>query len=388
LPGGRNVLRRLPLADLGQRSKATAAQRLRRVRGILLHAVQAGTAAALAWYVAHDLVGHGSPFFAPISAVVVLGVSVGQRFRRAVELVLGVALGILLGDALFSLIGTGPWQIGLGVVLAISCAVFLGGSAMLVSQAGSSAVLVATLAPPAQGIYYTRFLDALIGGTAGVLVMALLLPVNPLTLVRKAAVPLFAVLAGALRDCADALARADRDAAQEVLERLRRSETVLGQFRDALVTAQEAVTLAPARWRARTPLAQYRDSAVHVDRAVRNGRVLIRRAVALLRDGEPVPGALPAALGTLAEAVEALSRDLAGGREPVPARELCVWAVAQAGDAYRSGLGFSGTVVVAQVRSMATDLLRASGIEDRLAERAVRRAVGKLGSGTAGRTRW
>jgi autotransporter translocation and assembly factor TamB len=169
-----------------------------------------------------------------------------------------------------------------------------------------------------------------------------------------------------------------RDAAQAALERLRGAESVLGQFRDALVTAQEAVALSPARWRARTPLAQYRDCAVHVDRAFRNGRVLVRRAVALLRDGEPVPVALPAALGSLALAVDALAGDLAGGREPVPTRELCVRAVAEAGDAYRTGLGFSGTVVVAQVRSMAIDLIRATGVEDRLAERVVRRAVGKL----------
>ncbi|MEN3307240.1 MAG: hypothetical protein V7603_3442 [Micromonosporaceae bacterium] len=376
---GRRSLTQLgQLSQLGQRSRTTLSGRVRRVRASLQYAVQGGAAAGISWYVAHDLVGHRTPFFAPISAVIVLGVSAGQRLRRAIELVLGVALGILVGDALFYFIGTGPWQIALGVVLAVTAAVFLGGSAMLINQAGSSAVLVATLATPAHGIYYTRFLDALIGGATGVVVMALLLPVNPLTLVKRAAQPALGALADGLGACADALVRRDRDAAQAALDRLRQAEAALGQFRDTLVTAREAATLSPARWRARAPLAQYLDSAVHVDRALRNSRVLARRTVALLRDEEPVPDALPAALRTLADAVGALHQELSDGREPNRTRELGLAAVAQAGDAYRAGLGFSGTVVVAQVRSMATDLLRATGVDDRLAERAVRRAAGKL----------
>src|SRR5204863_181120 len=84
---------------------------------------------------------------------------------------------------------TGPWQIGAGVTAAVVASVFLGGSPILIGQAAASAVLVATLAPPKNGIYYTRFLDALIGGVVGIMVMALLLPLNPLTHIRRAAGP-------------------------------------------------------------------------------------------------------------------------------------------------------------------------------------------------------
>src|SRR3954466_13712123 len=82
-------------------------------------ALQAGLAAALAWFVAHDVIGRPSPFFAPIAAVITLASSVGQRARRTVELVLGVAIGIGIGDGIILLIGTGPWQVGLVVLLAI-----------------------------------------------------------------------------------------------------------------------------------------------------------------------------------------------------------------------------------------------------------------------------
>src|SRR6266545_3020115 len=99
-------------------------QRARASAGI---ALQAAVAAGIAWFVAYELLNHPQPYFAPISAVATLAVSVGQRMRRAVEIVLGNAFGILLGEALILLIGRGAWQISLVVLLAILAAVFLGG---------------------------------------------------------------------------------------------------------------------------------------------------------------------------------------------------------------------------------------------------------------------
>lgn len=366
------------LSELGQRSRATVTDRWRRVRAALLFAAQAAIASGLSWLVANDLLHHARPFFAPIAAVIALNVSIGQRLRRVVELVLGVALGILVGDSLIYLIGTGPVQIGLGVGAAILVAVFLGGGPIVIGQAAASAVLIATLAPPTGGIYYTRFVDALTGGVIGILVMALLLPVNPLTVIRRAAGPAFDVIATGLRDCAAALAHGDRDGAQAALDRMRVGEARVAAFRDALAGAREAATLAPVFWRSRGPLALYLDAAVHVDHALRNGRVLARRTVALIRDGETVPVGLVAAHEELAEAVERLRDELAASLEPVAVRERALAAVRTAADAYRAGLGFSGDVVVAQIRTMATDLLLASGLDRPVVERAIRRAVGRV----------
>src|SRR5438874_3587370 len=209
------------ISEFSQRSRATVADRFRRARAGLLFAAQAGLAAGLSWLVADNLLHHPRPFFAPIAAVIALNVSIGQRLRRVVELVVGVALGILVGDSLIYFIGTGPVQIGVGVGAAILVAVFLGGSPVVIGQAAASAVLVATLAPPSGGIYYTRFLDALIGGLVGIAVMALLLPVNPLTVIRRAAGPALDVIATGLRDCATALSDGSREEADAALARLR-----------------------------------------------------------------------------------------------------------------------------------------------------------------------
>ncbi|HEV7896776.1 MAG TPA: FUSC family protein, partial [Planosporangium sp.] len=193
---------------------AAIRDRLTRVRENALLALQAGCAAGAAWFVAHDIVGHTQPFFAPVAAVVALGAALGHRIRRVVELAIGVAVGVLVGDTLIYLIGTGPLQLAAVVALAVVLVVFfVRGSPVLVIQAASSAVLVATVQPPTTGLAYPRFLDALIGGATGLLVTALLLPPNPLTVAQRAAEPLLAAIADGFEGVAAALDARDQAAA-------------------------------------------------------------------------------------------------------------------------------------------------------------------------------
>src|SRR6476620_5615992 len=127
--------------------RALLANRVHRVRASFGIALQAAVAAGLAWFIAHRILHHPLPFFAPISAVVVLAVSIGQRMRRAIEVVIGNAFGILFGEALITVIGRGSWQVGIAVLVAILGAIMVGGSAALVGQAASSSVLVVTFTP-------------------------------------------------------------------------------------------------------------------------------------------------------------------------------------------------------------------------------------------------
>src|ERR1700736_3986829 len=57
-------------------------------------------AAAVAWLIARHVAGHAGPFFAPVAALMVSGLTVGQRALRALELTVGQALGILCADLL------------------------------------------------------------------------------------------------------------------------------------------------------------------------------------------------------------------------------------------------------------------------------------------------
>src|SRR5581483_11082297 len=99
-------------------------------------------------------------------------------------------------------------------------------------------------------------------------------PVNPLTVIRKAAGPALDTIADGLRDCAAALRDGSREEADATLAALRAGEASVVAFSNALPGAREAATLAPVRWRSRGPLTQYLDAAEHVDHALRNARVL------------------------------------------------------------------------------------------------------------------
>jgi uncharacterized membrane protein YgaE (UPF0421/DUF939 family) len=131
--------------------------------------LQAAVAAGLSWLVAVHTVEHHAPFFAPVAAVVCLGLTLGQRLPRAIELIVGVALAI--GDLLISAIGTGPWQIALVVALAMSVAVLLAGGAVITVQSAITAILMATLYLPSDTGGLSRLLDGLIGGATGLLVV-------------------------------------------------------------------------------------------------------------------------------------------------------------------------------------------------------------------------
>jgi uncharacterized membrane protein YgaE (UPF0421/DUF939 family) len=350
--------------------------RWRRARSFLLLALQSSIAAALSWYIANDLLHHSEPVFAPIAAIITLDISVGQRMRRAIELVLGVALGITVGDSLIYLIGTGAWQLGAVVLLATLSAVFFGGAAGVVAQAASSAVLIATLVPPTTGIYYVRLYDALIGGGIALLVMTLLLPTNPLQVVARSASPALGVLVNGLSETAAALSTRDSGRVDAALTQMIKGETELAKFREVLPETRETVTIAPLQWGKRGALAQYVEAADYVERALRGARVLVRRAVTMLTDQEPIPDKLPASLNTLADAARHLDQELTHG---VPIRrcpELALQAVGEAAEAYRQGLGFSGSVVVAQTRAIATDLLGTTGRSHQEANQMIRDAGG------------
>lgn len=120
--------------------------------------LQASAAASLAYLFATVVIGHDRPFFAPVAAIIALSVTLGQRRRRTVELMIGVAVGLTIADIVVVLIGTETLQIGLVVLLSMLAAVFFGGGALLVNQAAISTLLVVVLQPPDAVFSPERFL--------------------------------------------------------------------------------------------------------------------------------------------------------------------------------------------------------------------------------------
>ena len=206
-----------PVAPAARREFREAYERLRRY---FIVALQAGLAAGLAWYVAGTLLENPQPLFAPAAAVGTIAAAIGNRIRRTAELLGGVIVGVLVGDLIIKLIGAGPVQTGLVVALAISLAVVIRGSGAVMVQAGSTAVLLGTVEPSAPDLAVPRTANALVGGGVAVVVALLLLPVNPVRVVHRAAGPTLDLFAKELTATANALAAGDARTAGAALERL------------------------------------------------------------------------------------------------------------------------------------------------------------------------
>jgi uncharacterized membrane protein YgaE (UPF0421/DUF939 family) len=366
------------LEEAAERSRTSMRARFARLRLAWRSIVQAAVAATGAYLIATKVAGHSQPFFAPVSSIITLGLTVGQRGRRAFELAFGVAVGIGVADVLVLLLGSGPAMLALVVLLAMGAAVFLGTGQMMANQAAVSAVLVAVL-PPASHFSGARFVDALIGGACALVVNALILPANPIRMVKEAAEPVLEELAATLEAIADAIESHDEESARDVLVRARRLDDLQAGLEQAIAVSRETARFAPVRRRALGTVDFYADASAQIDLAIRNVRVLARGVVRAARLGENLPPAVAEAVRQLAAAVLALREAL---EDPGRAGDVRTPALAAAAGATRvleeTG-NLSVTVVVGQVRSTAVDLLRGSGLTYDEASTLVREAAREAG---------
>jgi len=360
------------LQGAAERGRVSVAIRRRRLRTGLRSVLQTAVSAGLAWYVAKLVWGHPAPLFAAIAAIIVSSTSLGQQRRLATELALGVAVGIFIADLLVRGIGTGGWQIAVLVVLAMSTALLVGGGRQLVTEAGVSAILLATVQVPDGGLSPDRFLDALIGGAVSLLVNAILFPVDPILTVARASQPVFLDLGASLDATARGLERGDVEEASAGLERARGLDDEIERLYDAIAIGRDSARLAPAHRHAHGHLRLYGDAVHQLDLAVRNTRVLARAAVAYVRDGARPPEAVVIAVRELAEAVRELAGELEQPERASAARQTA-WRAARRATVLLQvqHADLATSMLVGQVRSTAVDLMRGAGMEPTAAERAV-----------------
>jgi len=320
--------------------------------------------------------------FAPVAAVISLGAARGQHWRRAIEMVFGVSVGLAIANLFVLTFGTGTWQLAaIAAVAMLAARVFAGGST-LVTQAGVSAILAVAVEAPDPGFVPARFYDTVVGGVIALAASQLLFPMNPMAEVARAARPVFVKLTGSLEETARALAAGDPSRAEGALAQARGIDAGVRAFNDALAIAQETARLAPPRRRAIGHLELYAQAASQVDLAVRNTRVLARAAVSLVRDNEPGPPELSRALFDLAAAVRALSDNLDHRRPDLEARtRACALEAAAHATGVLDDRGqLLTTMVVGQIRLTATDLLRGSGLDLAAAQRALEEAADRVDS--------
>ncbi|SBT65760.1 Fusaric acid resistance protein-like [Micromonospora sediminicola] len=334
-----------------------------RLRGYLVVALQAGLAAGLSWYVAHDVLEAKQALFAPAAAVGTVAASLGNRVRRTAELIGGVIVGVLVGQVIIDLIGVGPVQTGFVVALAISTAVAFRGSGAIIVQAASTAVLLGTVSPLHQHLAVPRTLNALVGGLTAVVVALLLLPLNPVRVVRRAAGTTLDAFTTQLTAAATALSEEDDVRLTEALGRLSAVEQSKQEGFGILGAAREVARLSPWRRRRRSVVQRYQHVAEHLDRAYADSREMVRWALRVLRTGEPVPNGLAASIEHLGQAVRLLHRDFITDRDPDRGLACAEQAVREVDRAAAGDVRFAGRVAIYQQRVALSALMQAAGVQ-------------------------
>jgi uncharacterized membrane protein YgaE (UPF0421/DUF939 family) len=329
----------------------------RRVGAALWPAVHASLAAAAAWLLAHNVLGHSDPFFAPIAAAIALSTTQLQRSLRIVQMVLGVVLGISIGRLLGSAFGASAPALAL-VVFATLLSVralgagFLGNGMMFANQAASSAILVVVLHDSATGA--ERELDAVVGGAVALVVGVLAFPAKPLPRLREAESAVLGSLATTLEGLVSLLrarAPAEEDwtltAAYDLHQRL-------ANLTEARSSARANVRIAPRRWRLRgvVDAEDRRLARLHLLADAVLG--LVRAAAGALEDGEALPASLEQQIAALGRSIGQLSST----PQPWPPRllkDVAEVAARATGPHAEEGAGWV-PVVASTMRTSARDL--------------------------------
>jgi uncharacterized membrane protein YccC len=229
----------------------TISKRLVRVRsrwsgnGPMTTAFKASLAAVCAWLTARYLLGHGNPYFAPISALVSVQATVVRSVREGVRYVACFALGVLVALASAELLGQGL----LSLVVTVLTGTLLGGWVRFGAQGLEvpfTAIFVLLLGGVhPEGFVLSRLVDVVVGVPFGIAVnLFLLAPLH----VEPAAEILRRVaddIAGLLEDMATGLSEAWPVRNPAWVERAQALDPALRDALRAMSHAHESVRLNP-----------------------------------------------------------------------------------------------------------------------------------------------
>jgi uncharacterized membrane protein YgaE (UPF0421/DUF939 family) len=337
---------------------------------------RAGLATSIAYVVAHFVWGHPFPFFAAIAAFVIIGVSsTEKKVRKVLEMAAGVMCGVLLGELARGTIGSGTWQIAVVVVVAGLLARLIDSGIVFTMQMSIQSLLVTVMPLTPTMSPAGRMLDAFTGVVIAIIIH-LLTTGDPRRAQKEAAHSLYRALEDALTQMSLAARAGDVRVASAALSQIRStSQDFVDEWRIANNAAEEISTFSPTHLRHASDVGRLQHLLIGSDRAVRNVRVIARREVEFLQvvKGRSTHGRLADAMLAANDAAVALREAIDSDNDFTDARRalrmFCSYLTPETLLRSDSGerLGrvdhFEGVALVIQLRSLAIDLLEATGLE-------------------------
>jgi uncharacterized membrane protein YgaE (UPF0421/DUF939 family) len=228
----------------------------------------------------------------------------------------------------------------------------------MTTQAGVQAAIVTTLLPN-PGAGFSRWLDAALGGLVA-LAAATIAPAAPIRRPRQQAAEVLNELAEILVETAEGLRAKDPELVTDALRRARSSESLLDDLRSAAEEGVAVVRMSPFRRRHRGHVQEVADLVIPLDRAIRNIRVLVRRAAVSVWRDEQIPDEYPALLERLADGTRLIAESLFEPAADVAAHRV-LGELGRRTAVMPIPSGLSAMVMLGQIRSTIVDLLELTG---------------------------
>jgi hypothetical protein len=311
----------------------------------------------VAWALARHVIHHHQPFFAPIAAVVALNAALGDRGLNTVRLLIGVVLGILIGEAAILLLGGGYGTMELATFAAMAAARAFGGVRIVIAEAASSAILTVAVANGEVGTQ--RLEDAAIGAAVALVFSQLLFAPEPVALVRRAEAAALTEMAIGVRLTAEMLDRGGEARGEQALTRLRELRDHLSELSRTRRVSTRVVRLS-ATWQTRMArVVRENEDAGYLD--LLGGSCLLLARTAMAVPPSQRPGLAPS-VRELGDALGELAARPGDRKSRQHAVDRAVRAVRHAEDRDPAPAPACSPSTVA-VRMVASDVLAFAGVD-------------------------
>lgn len=342
------------------REGAAALERLSENAGRIL---QAPVAATVAWIIAGGLIQDHSPFFAPIAALIALNTVGGERGTNAVRMLVGVVIGIAVGEISLVLTGGGYVTMVVAIAVAMTIGIAVGAARLVVAQAAVGTILTLAFADGQVGL--SRLVDALIGTGVALVMSQLLFPARPAAQLRRIETEALLETARLLRATSQVLEE-DEDPSLSTVDRLSALSRPMADLSRAQENSHRSVRWTTARWASVEPL-KYEDE--RVDRLIILGESclsLARTAAAMDLDERR---RIAPVVQEMAAVLEVLAGDLSDRDARQRAVDLVLDVARPFGDDAAEDSVTAATHL--SVQMVATDIMLFAGLEPERAAQAL-----------------
>jgi uncharacterized membrane protein YgaE (UPF0421/DUF939 family) len=341
----------------------------------------AATAAGVSYAIAIQIFGSREALFAPIAAVVCTGLTAGQRLRRAVELSIGVAVGLTVADLLLQFFGVGPLQLAMAVLLAMTATVALGANALMTNQAAVAAVVLIALTPEGPIQPTARLADALLGATVALTLNAVV-GRSPRRTAADVATGVLKDLASILTGLTEALAEQDRDAAERFGARAAGLTRRLPDVDDALSAARDSARLSRLAYRRQSlqHLARVEKVRDRIGLMTATTQSLSRAIGNAVRGNHRPEDRVLEGLWVLASSLESLAAWVQDDVSADAAQYQALEAATLASPALSGSANPATIVMVGLLRSAVVDVLRATGLDQTTSLALIQQVAGSVAS--------